>query len=391
VAAAVLAVAGAVAGTITVRTWRATPPDRLVRQAAAEFNAGRWDRAESMLAQLRSQTVDTWVLRAQLAIARSRTDLALEALSHVPDAHPMAPWAWLRHGQLELRQHRLRLAELAFLRSLALDPRVDQARRELVYIYGMQLRRRNLDAQFRVLAERGPLTRDEVMTWCMARVINWEPREVASDLRRFVEADAADRWSRLALVESLRQQGLFDAAEAALDPLPKTDPDVRALRARIALECGDRCVATALLAEGPADHPALASLRGRLALSTRDLPAAIRHYREALAAEPSQRDALFGLWRALKLAGQSLAARPLQDASLAQDALDKRLQSLTLQPGPDEPTAWRELGALCEAAGRLPEARAWYRLAIARDPLDFQAQEGLFRLARAITTLPPAE
>jgi len=50
-----------------------------------------------------------------------------------------------------------------------------------------------------------------------------------------------------------------------------------------------------------------------------------------------------------------LAARPLQDASLAQDALDKRLQSLTLQPGPDEPTAWRELGALCEAAGRLPE------------------------------------
>jgi hypothetical protein len=56
----------------------------------------------------------------------------------------------------------------AFFRALALDRRVNQARRELVYIYGMQLRRHDLDAQFRVLAERGPLTRDKVMTWCLA-------------------------------------------------------------------------------------------------------------------------------------------------------------------------------------------------------------------------------
>jgi hypothetical protein len=79
----------------------------------------------------------------------------------------------------------------------------------------------------------------------------------------------------------------------------------------------------------------------------------------------------------------------LQDASLAQDALDNRLQSMALQPGRDDPTAWRELGALCEAAGRLPEARAWYLLVIAKDPLNIPAQEALFRLGRASTTSSP--
>jgi tetratricopeptide (TPR) repeat protein len=384
-----LILAVAVAVPIAAWSWWDSNPERLVRRATAEFEAGRWDRAEAILSRLRSPTVDTWVLRAQVAIARGRTDEALEALSHVPDSHPMAAWAWLRRGQLELRRHRLRVAESALLRALALDPRVDRARRELVYIYGMQLRRHDLDVQFRVLADRGPLTRDEVMTWCLARTINWEPHEVATDLRRFVEADPADRWSRLALVESLLQQGRFDEAAAALDPLPATDPDARALRARIAMERGDRRAATTLLAEGPADHPALALLRGRLALGTRDVPAAVRHYRAALAAEPHRRDALFGLALALKLAGQTAAARRLQDAYRAQEALHNRLQSLSLHPGREDPGAWCELGALCEAAGRRPEARAWYRLAIAGEPLEIRAQQALFRLDRATATSPP--
>jgi hypothetical protein len=88
-----LTVASAVAGTISVRSWRDAQADRLVGQAAAELEAARWDRAESMLLRLRSPTIDAWVLRARLAIARGRTELALDALSHVADSHPMAPWA----------------------------------------------------------------------------------------------------------------------------------------------------------------------------------------------------------------------------------------------------------------------------------------------------------
>ncbi len=39
------------------------------------------------------------------------------------------------------------------------------------------------------------------------------------------------------------------------------------------------------------------------------------------------------------------------------------------------------LASECEAAGYLPEARAWYRLAIIDDALNTQAQEALFRLS----------
>jgi tetratricopeptide (TPR) repeat protein len=386
-----LAMAGAVGVTIGIRSCRDAQPDRLVQRATVAFQSGRWDRAADILVRLRDPPVDAWVLRAQVAIARGRTDEALAALARVPDTHAMAPWARLRQGQLELRRQRLASAEAAFLRTLALDPRVDQARRELVYIYGMQLRRHDLDAQFRALAERAPLSRAEVMTWSLTRVINWEPHEVAADLQRFVAADPTDRWSRLALAESLRQQGQFHEAERTLDPLPATDVDARGLRARIALEAGDQRAAASLLAEGPADHPALAVLRGRLALHLRDVPGAIQQFRTALAREPHHRDALFGLGRALKLSGQAAAAEHWQKAALAQDALDNRLQSLALRPGSDDPATCSTLGDLCEAAGRLPEARAWYRLAIATNPLDLRSQQALFRLRRAPATAPPRE
>ena len=40
----------------------------------------------------------------------------------------------------------------------------------------------------------------------------------------------------------------------------------------------------------------------------------------------------------------------------------------------------RALGAACEAVRRLPEARAWYNLAVQTDPLDAAAQKALYRL-----------
>ena len=40
----------------------------------------------------------------------------------------------------------------------------------------------------------------------------------------------------------------------------------------------------------------------------------------------------------------------------------------------------RELGAACAALDRKGEARAWYKLAIALDPLDAESQQALFRL-----------
>ena len=42
-----------------------------------------------------------------------------------------------------------------------------------------------------------------------------------------------------------------------------------------------------------------------------------------------------------------------------------------------------QFGRACEAAGLLDEARGWYLLAIGRDPLNAEAQQGLRRLREA--------
>ena len=65
----------------------------------------------------------------------------------------MAAQARMLAGQTELRRDRVRLAEELFHAALALDPRLVQAHRELIYIYGMQLRRRELSREFMALSK----------------------------------------------------------------------------------------------------------------------------------------------------------------------------------------------------------------------------------------------
>jgi hypothetical protein len=50
----------------------------------------------------------------------------------------------------------------------------------------------------------------------------------------------------------------------------------------------------------------------------------------------------------------------------------------------------RDLGDACAAVGRFPEARAWFNLAISRDPLDSKAQQGLARVNKLEAKKAPA-
>jgi tetratricopeptide (TPR) repeat protein len=255
----VLSVVGllGVAGAVAVLARPKVIPDRLWVQAKDDFEAKRFDQAEAKLAQLakvREPTGLDLMLRGEVAIAQNRIDDALAYLGRVPDETPMAAMAWLYHGQLELRRSRIRVAEEAFLHALKLDPKLERARRELVYIYGVQLRRADLRKQFAALSEQVRLKFWELFTWCLTLNVVWEPMESAADLERFVKADPTDRFSRLALAETLRQLQRLDEAEQVLSALPDTDPEARATRVRLALDRNDEKAAEALLADGPAEH-----------------------------------------------------------------------------------------------------------------------------------------
>ena len=80
-----------------------------------------------------------------------------------------------------------------------------------------------------------------------------------------------------------------------LSVLPESDPTPAPCAHRIALDRGDDHAFEAILARGPTDHPELARLRGRFALAHGDGPTAARQFRIAYAADPDDRDIVFGL------------------------------------------------------------------------------------------------
>jgi predicted Zn-dependent protease len=224
------------------------------------------------------------------------------------------------------------------------------------------------------------MTFDNVFHWCLTRTTVWEPHERAEDLRKFVAADPDDRWSRVTFAETLRQTGRREEAERVISNLPESDLEARALRARIALDRGDDRAVVAILAAGPPDHAELNRLRGWFALAHHDGPAAVRHFRAAYAAEPDDRNTVFGLGSAFALVGDHAAAEPFLRDAKAYDTLGALLTRAANPANRNDVALMRALGAACEAVHRLPEARAWYQLAVQANPLDEEAQKALFRI-----------
>jgi tetratricopeptide (TPR) repeat protein len=361
-------------------------PNRLWEQAQAAWSSGRLDQAEALLARLaqrRPASVAERLLRAQVARERGRIDQALAALEGFQDSGREAALIWRTRGMLEFERDRARPAEAALLEALRLNPNLIEARRDLVNLYTIQSRRRELSAQFRALAVTGALSFDDLYLWCLGRRQDVGPAELAAKLERMLQNDPDDRSIRLALAENRRRLGRLAEAETALASLGAADPEARAARARLALDGGAVESAANLLAEGPADHPELARLRGRLALAQAD-GAAVGYYRAALAAEPDDRDTLFGLGQALRLTGKSQAAQPYLQAAHDRDRLEWLIENARSLTRRDDPKVLRDLGDACRSLRRLPEAHAWYRLALTRDPLDAELQKRLFELDAAM-------
>jgi tetratricopeptide (TPR) repeat protein len=367
------------------RAARALPlnADELWQQAERDFAAGRYEVVDESLARLKRMREPTPLdlfLRAQLAMARNDNDQALELLARVPDEHYMAAQARLMAGQTELRRKRMRLSEQLFRTALKLDPRLIQAHRELIYIYGMQLRRRELSGEFDALSKLTALTFDNVFHWCLLRNNTWEPAEAVETLASYVAADPSDRSSRLALAENYLRMNRLEDAESTIASLPPDDSEAIELGTRIALERQDPEEARRLLAKGRDGDPLVARLRGRLALSNGDFKAAVKNFRIAYSAGPEDRETIFGLMVALESTGDKKAAGALRVTAGNLDRLSTLVQRASVSGARRDAGLMRQLGAASAALDRKGEARAWYKLAIDLDPLDADSQQALFRL-----------
>jgi tetratricopeptide (TPR) repeat protein len=370
--------------------WRVTHPapnpDEIWQKAQQSFRDGRYEQVAASLArlsQLRAPTPLDWFLRAELAAIQDHLEEALADLEHVPDEHPIAAEGHLIAGQIERRRNRVRHAERAFLDALRLDPSMALAHRELIRIYGIQVRRREFNREFQALQNLMSLPFDDVYHWTAGRNNLWDVAVVLDDLTRFVAADADDRWSRLALADIFRRMGRGAQSLSTVSLLPQDDPEALAIRAQIALDEQDGKDADRLLAAGPLDNPTLARLRGRKALAGRDVPAAIRNFRIAYAADPDDSETLNGLRVAYWLSGNEKEATFFKETSANLARLNTLLQRGHAEAAKTDWNLMRDFGITCASLHRDSEARAWLGLVIAANPLDSEAQKALFRLGPA--------
>jgi tetratricopeptide (TPR) repeat protein len=370
-------------------------PDDLSYRARLDFAAGRLAQTEAdfaRLARIRPLSAPELLLRSQVASDRGRIDEALSVLADPqgPTRGPDAALIACRRGQLELQRYRFRAAEVGLKRALTLDPGLAEARRCLILLYAQQGRSAEIATLSPALiAMRTP----DFLDLFFATINRPQPTgraEQAEDLERAVQADPDDRASRLALAECLRRLGRLDQAESNLDWLPPTDPEARAVRALVALDRGDDLRAQASLgSDSPGDdHPALARLRGRLALARDDAAGAVRHFRAALKADPDDRDAHFGLAQSLRLAGQPEAARPHAEAVRALDRLESLVKSARPPDRRSNPATLRAIAEACLACNRRDQARAWFRLALSHDPSNDHLKNALSRLESTRSSAP---
>ena len=360
-----------------------TDPDRLWTVAEQAFLAGRWDQARRSLRELeeiRPKNGLDWMLEAQLASAEGHFQNAFSAMAQIPDSHPIAPQAHLMAGRLHRQLRCVRKAEASFRRALVLKPQLIDAHKELIYILGIQSRRREVDAEFLQLAKLTQLTHHDLFTWALTHFTRWNP-DIVADLDAFIKADPEDRYSRLAVVELLLERPEVESyITRILEPLPNSDPDALALRINLASNLGQIEDVERLLALAPMNHPRISRIRGEIALRRHDLDTAIQQFQHALSAEPYDRVSPMQLAQALQLKGDKAGA----DAYLERVTRLNRLYNLIIRvrsPKQVNRTVdLADLGEACEQAGLREEAKCWYTLAIAANPVDSGAQRALYRL-----------
>lgn len=366
---------------------RRPDPVALLAQAQADFQAGRLEAARAGLDRLATvrppQPMDR-MARAQVAEAQGRGDDALAEAGAIFDDPRLGPLAHLLAGRVEVARHRLRPAEAHFLKAAEGLPAEPQPHEELAYIHNLQHRWPDFDRDMLALSDRRGLTFERLLHWGKARHATWDPREDSETLAACVAADPDDRASRLVLAEGLYRLNEIEQAEEALAALPADDLEALALRASFAVERGEDEEAEGLIRNAPPDAPALAEVRARLALKRGDAEAAVAAFRQALGAKPDDRALMHGLGTALRVAGDPDAAAQCFREAERYDAISPLIARAATSAGSKDPSLPPRLSAACAAAGRLPEALAWARLALTNDPLDREAQQAVHRLEREV-------
>ncbi len=363
-------------------------PDQLVTEIEQYVETQEFDRAFEGLQKLeahRPPTPEDHLLRARVAIGQEMIDDAINELEQIPDDHPLGSFARLRAGQLFRKSDQLVPAEAQLLKAIELDPMNLTARRELIGLYSIQLRRDDVRAQFKALDAQETLSFQDLYFWTLTRRWDWDVDENVLRLERALVVNPADRLSRLALARKHLRSGRYQQAEEVLALVEEDDLQGRMLRAELALEQGETTTASRLLDEAPEELPERWVLEGRLAMLRGNLDLAVDLFQKAFDSRPGDRAVLNDLVASLKSLGRDDEAQTYLEQSRLHDKMSSVFEDASNDNEAVDLQLLLKLAGACEQVGWFAEARAWFELALLADPLNRQAQNGMIRLTTSPT------
>jgi thioredoxin-like negative regulator of GroEL len=363
-------------------------------RAAAD---GRFAEARPVLA--RRVARDPTLARGRAAFALGiceeglgNPQAAAAAWALVPDGTPESARAALLRARIALADHRYAEAEPLLRRALRVPGAAGvEARQSLALILKYQgrldeVRRLFLDG---LEAQPNPLAVLREL-WDLEHT----PYPVEAVRRTLAQAERTapdDDRVRLAQAHLALLDGRLDEAATLVRTCLERQPDDRLvwrLELARARAHGDLdALAEALEHLGAADLTSAesASLRAWLASRRGDGADERAALEERLDAEPGDAAAIDRLAELAFRAGQPDEAQRLRERKAAIDRAVERYRDL-LFFAPEPLDEAQELARLAELLGRLPEAQAWLRLRLQRDPTAAAPREALARLERAART-----
>jgi thioredoxin-like negative regulator of GroEL len=342
------------------------------QQAAAH---SQWETAAAELRDLLRVDVEShgaWLMLADVEFRQGHLDEALRCVARVPSGSANGALARQLEGTMLLAAGRGSRAETALKECIRLDPRAVEARRRLVFLYAVELRRDELRNVLWELDELGAMTISDLVLLSGSAFIVWNATETLTWIEQFVASDARDVHARIAAGRYRLRKNDQAGARAILEEAWSLEPTNSNALAGL-IEChidqAELESARRLLERVPAggrDDARFAYLHGRLAEDAERWDEATEIYARAAAGDPDHREAHYRLGQLLLQTGDAAKAEPYVERARKLADRESLLGSLV---NSDDPGHFVPLMARLEAElahDRI--AKAWYAEAVRLDP-----------------------
>jgi enediyne biosynthesis protein E4 len=366
-----------------------------MRQARTDFGARRFRAARTRLAQLVQRWPDDGEVEYLLGACEKilgHREAAMAAWERVPAQANQAPLADLSRGRLALELGRYRVAETCLNRARLIEGEVaDEAWRLLEWLYWMTGRR---DENREVLRRRAERTDDPSQTLRTLWSVDHDPYPVDGitvALAKAKQLAPDDDLVWIGLADLATRCGRFDEAADWLTRCERAQPnDPLVWRARLewAQAAGrpeEILRAATHLPASSVSQAVILALRASLAARSGDSRAERAALEARMAIQPGDDAVLERLADLAAQAGEPARVAEVRRRKAAIDAARERYRELINLPEMTQHAA--ELARSAEVIGRWFDAKAWWRLAVQRDPsVSAEADAALARLAKADPT-----